>query len=385
MVVGGRGHRGAVPVGRAVRHRPGRADGEDGEPAAAQRRPHLGAGSPVIDVLERGGVPVEQERRVVVVHRERAAGGQPRLGRCQRLLGEQVALQPQGGLPRERGQRIGQREHDEVVLLVRVLQVLAAVRDVQGEPGVLVGTVRVGPADLRQHRVDLDRVDVLGAFGQRDRRVVPGPRADDQDVVQRGARDVAVRVEVERLLRAHRRQRTRRLVGDVVRRHVERRGLPGGLDVGQLVVRRPPLLRQRDDDGHGTELPPSDARHQQDHQAAACDDSPAGGWQVEESQAREHRDPGDAADDVEPVGAQWPEADEEARHRLAEPGHHPRGEQEDDAKADRLWQRRSAAEPLERARWGEVDAARSVPDPDGARPSAAVWRQAPPASLVQMP
>src|SRR2546429_9820192 len=63
------------------------ADGQNGEPPAAERRPHLGAGGPLVDVLKRGGVPVEQERRVVVVHGERAAGGQPRLGRGQRLLG----------------------------------------------------------------------------------------------------------------------------------------------------------------------------------------------------------------------------------------------------------------------------------------------------------
>ena len=224
VVVGRRGDLGAVPEAGAVRHRPGRVHGEHGQAAPAERRPDLGAGRPPERVLDRGRVPALQERRVVVVHRERAARCQVGAHRLERLLGEQVALQPDPRLPGQRGQRVGQREQDQVVVLRGVLQEGAAVIDVRGQPGAGVGVVRVHVAEPHQQRVDLHRVDVPGALGQGDGRVVARPGPDDQDVAQRRLGDVPVGVEVERLLLVHHGQGTGRLVGDVVRGHVQRRG-----------------------------------------------------------------------------------------------------------------------------------------------------------------
>ena len=186
VVVGRRRKSGAVPVASRTSDRPARPDGEDGEHAGwPSGGPTSVQGALVVHVLDRGGVPAQQERLVVVVHRERAAGGQVRLGRGQRLLGQQVALQPQGGLPGQRGQRVGQREQDQVVPLVRVLQVGPAVFDVHADPAVLVGMTRVHLAHPeQQQRIDLDGIDVPGALGQGDRDVVARPGPDDQDVAQ---------------------------------------------------------------------------------------------------------------------------------------------------------------------------------------------------------
>ena len=61
-------------------------------------------------------------------------------------------------------------------MLLRVLQVLAAVADMDGDPRALVRVGRVGvPADPQEQRVDLDRVDVPGPLGQGDRDIVPVP------------------------------------------------------------------------------------------------------------------------------------------------------------------------------------------------------------------
>src|SRR5262249_58437557 len=128
-VVVGRGRETrSLPVRSAGRDRPARVDGEDGQPPVT-RLPglKLDAGRLVVHVLERGGVPAQQEGLVVVVHRERAARREVRLGRGERLLGQQVAFQPERRLPGQRGHRVGQRQQDQVVPLVRAFQVGAAV------------------------------------------------------------------------------------------------------------------------------------------------------------------------------------------------------------------------------------------------------------------
>jgi hypothetical protein len=235
----------------AVRHRlPGRLVGQHGQPPAAQRRSHLRAGRLPERVQHRGRVAVVQVVRVVVVHGHGAAGGQVRPGGLDRLLGEQVALQPQVGLPVDRGQRVGQREQDQVVVLLGVLQEGPAVSVVQGHPRAVVRVVRVlALAELDQDRVDLHRVHVLRALGQCHRDVVTRAGPHDQDVLQRRARHVLVRVEVELLLLVQHGQRAGRLVRDVIGRHVQRGvGLATEL-CGDLVVRGPLLVRSRGLDG----------------------------------------------------------------------------------------------------------------------------------------
>ena len=66
------------------------------------------------------------------------------------------------------------------------------------------------------NRVDLDGINVLRAFGERDSNVVAGAGADNQDVIQAAAIDVAVRIEVEGLEPPQRRDGISRLVRDVV-------------------------------------------------------------------------------------------------------------------------------------------------------------------------
>ena len=152
--------------------------------------------------LDRVGQPVaEPGRAVVVVHGEQpVARVQVRLRRLHRLEREQVALQPERGLPGHQGQRVGQREQDHVVLRVRLLQEGPAVVDVHGDPGILVGMVRVQPpAQLVELGIDLHRVDVLGAVQQGVGHVVAGTGADDQDVVQRVRGSVQVRLGVDLL------------------------------------------------------------------------------------------------------------------------------------------------------------------------------------------
>ena len=73
-------------------------------------------------------------------------------------------------------------------LRVGALQERAAVVDVPGHPRVVVGLVGVLlHADLQDPRVDVDRVDMVGALAQRDRDVGAGAGADDQHVVERVA------------------------------------------------------------------------------------------------------------------------------------------------------------------------------------------------------
>ena len=242
-VVGGGGHPGAVPEAGAVGHRARRADGQDGHPPALEEPAELRARIPAECVLIVVAYRFEHERRVVVVHRERAARRQVRPGRRECLGGEQEALEADAALAGQRRQRVGQRVQDEVVLLLGVLQVLAAVADMDGDPRVLVGVGRVIlPPDLHEHRVDLDRVDMPGSLGEGDRDIVPVPGPDDQDVAQARAGDVLVGQEVELLVPPYRRERVDSLVGNVVRGD-EQYGIPVPLMQGQLVVRRPLLVR----------------------------------------------------------------------------------------------------------------------------------------------
>ena len=107
---------------------------------------------------------ISQRLAVVVVHREGAVRLEVVARLLQRLLGEQERLEPDLRGAAHQRQRVGQREEDQVVLLVRACQERPAVVDVPGDPRVLVGLVGVAvDADLHDPRVDVDRVDVACA------------------------------------------------------------------------------------------------------------------------------------------------------------------------------------------------------------------------------
>ena len=342
MIVGGRRDLRAAPHRPgpgpgAVRHRfPGRLVGQHGQPPAAQRRPHLGAGRLPERVQHGGRIAVEQVVGVVVVHGHGAARSQVGPGLLDRLQGEQVALQPQVGLPVDRGQRVGQGEQDQVVVLLGVLQEGPAVSIVRGHPGTVVRVIGVlAAAELEQHRVDLDRVHVPGALGQGHRDIIAGACPDDQDVLQRRPGHVLVRVEIELLLLVQHGQRAGRLVGDVVRRHVQRGVRLAAELCGNLVVRGPLLVRNRrldgqhdHHDGGGRVLPPPRRPPQQQGQAACRDHAPGDRGQFQERQQGERGGAGDAAEHVQPVGLERLERHEEAGHGLPEAGHHRGGKHE---------------------------------------------------------
>ena len=77
--------------------------------------------------------------------------------------------------------------------LVRRLQEVAAVVEVHGDARIVVGTIGMVPlADPLDDRIDLDRVDALGAPRQRAADVVAGAGADDQHLAERLAAGVAI-------------------------------------------------------------------------------------------------------------------------------------------------------------------------------------------------
>ena len=83
----------------------------------------------------------------------------------------------------DQGQGVGQREDDQVVLLVGRPQVRPAVVDVR-DPRVLVRVVGVIlHADLLDGRVDLHGVHVARAVGQGDGHVGAAARPHDQHLL----------------------------------------------------------------------------------------------------------------------------------------------------------------------------------------------------------
>ena len=131
----------------------------------------LHAGRGAVDRADRVGVAVEQPGLVVVVHRERAARPEQRARPVERLGGEEVVLEAQRRLPGDDRRRVGQGEQHEVVARVGALHEGAPVVDVHRHPRVGVGLVRMPVApDLHERRVDLDRVDPLGALARARRR-----------------------------------------------------------------------------------------------------------------------------------------------------------------------------------------------------------------------
>ena len=99
------------------------------------------------------------------------------------LLGEEVTLEANRTLAQYDGERIRERQQDEVPLAVGPLEERTAVVDVHVDPVVGVRLARVvGPGQVQDDRVDLDGVDPFGAVAEGDRHVVAGACADDEHV-----------------------------------------------------------------------------------------------------------------------------------------------------------------------------------------------------------
>ena len=137
----------APVTGRVARRRAAveradqRAGRERGRRLAVHLEQRLVAERVVEHLGELGDQPVVA---VVVVEHEDAVLGEVVAHAGERLLGEQERLEPELALLADQRQRVGQREDDEVVLLVGRAQERAAVVDVAGDARVgvrLVGVV----------------------------------------------------------------------------------------------------------------------------------------------------------------------------------------------------------------------------------------------------
>ena len=91
---------------------------------ALRRRGQAAAASLGLDVrfLEAGETVPQPDLPVEVVHRERAVRREVGAGALDRLLGEQVALEPDGRLSGDEGDRVRQRQQDQVVVAVGLLE-----------------------------------------------------------------------------------------------------------------------------------------------------------------------------------------------------------------------------------------------------------------------
>ena len=237
------------------------------------------------DIGDRAAEPIDQSvLAVVVVHREPAAGREVVACGCDGFRGEQVGLQADRARAVDQHEGVRQREQDQVVLGVRLLEERPTVVDVGGDARVLVGPVRVPLlADLQDPRVDLDRVNMLGALGQRDRHVAAGARTDDQHATQPVAGEPLVRHAVLRLLQQLQARRAHHLMRDAVDRDAQLVCAVGaGNLIGlHLVVGRPA------DAGSGTlEHQQSDHRQGRKH----CRHGDPGPQQHEERRSH-HRAP----------------------------------------------------------------------------------------------
>ncbi len=368
VVTGGRRGAGgrARPRAGAALGRGGRARRDDGLLAADAD--HVHARLVPERALHRAGEPVDEPAlAVVVVHREGAAGLEVLAGGPHGLRGEQVALQPQRAGSGHQGERVGQREQDEVVAAVGALQEGAPVGDVGGDARVVVRPVGVlRAAELAQFGIDLDGVDPAGALGQRDGHVGAAARAHDQHVLRGrhgpfvrqavlalplqaggGGRGLLVRDAVDR---------------DVGHRHAEDLQRPGG----DLVVGRPDRARgerlgqQQADDGergqgHQREVRHARPGHQQQPVGEGGDQPPEDGRRAEEGQRGEGGDAGEAADQVVAVGLQPGQLGEAPADQLGGPHEH-HGRRAEDHRQDQPGGRAGGAEagPVEDVLGGAV-------------------------------
>ena len=219
-VVGDRRHPVPFPEARAARSVAVERDREHRLLASAQGVSDLDARTRAEHVVEGRRIAVEQERLVVVVHDEGAAGGQVGSRGLNGLGREQVVLEADGcGLARERRLGVGQRIQDQRVALVRVLEERPSVVDIDAHARALIGVLGVVLLpESHELGVDLDGVDVASPLRQGHADVVACARSDHEHVGERAACHVPVGKEVEGLDPVQRGDRVQGLVGDVVGR-----------------------------------------------------------------------------------------------------------------------------------------------------------------------
>ena len=124
----------------------------------------------------------------IVVQRHHAARRQVVAHRFERLSGEHVALETHAREARLHGQRVDQREDDQVVLPVAGPQKMPRIVVDDGHARIAVGMVGMPfGAEAENHRIDIDRVDMFRAVLQRRGDVSAAAGAENQDVVERVA------------------------------------------------------------------------------------------------------------------------------------------------------------------------------------------------------
>src|SRR5229473_352376 len=137
---------------------------------------------------------------VVVVEDHQPVTGQPCPCCLQRILSQQKAFKTQAGVTRGEGERIGQGEDNQVILLGRVLQEVAAIIDDNLHTWVLVGMIRMElDTKVLDCRINLHRCDRIDAIGFGNSDIRPGSCTEDQCVVERSAEGLVDEL-VKRLL-----------------------------------------------------------------------------------------------------------------------------------------------------------------------------------------
>src|ERR1700736_527408 len=101
----------------------------------------------------------------------------------QRLLGKQVALEPDIGVSAVENQRVDERILDKVVFVLGGAQVVPPIVKMSADPRVGIGSVGIiSDADALDNRIDLHRVDAAYAVAQGMADIVARSRADNQHI-----------------------------------------------------------------------------------------------------------------------------------------------------------------------------------------------------------
>ena len=298
-------------------------------------------------VGQRGGVAVDEPALAVqVVHREDAVVGEVIAIRLGRLLREEVTLQTNGRCTLYEGERVGQREKDEVPVLVGSLEVGAAVVDVRVDTWIVVRTVgMVLLGEIEQAVIDLDRVYMLCTVLQRHRDVVTATGSDHEEIVHRS---IGCQVLVHRLVD--------RPVGgaclEPVRYTVDENlsAVVVHAVVG-LVIRGPQNVvfsrldaegSEKNQEWNADECGVADPlRPDGPHQDRRSDERPHDGRCADERQGREADDAEERTDEVELVGVEVLQLTERDGNAVADTGQHQGHGKEDRRKCEFAgWARR---------------------------------------------
>ena len=245
------------------------------------------------------------------------------------MLREQVTLQAKSRLTREERQRVWQREHDEVVRLIGTVQECPTVVDDPVNTGILIGMVGMElDADGHQLRIDLHRVDRLGAIGERGCHIVAVACPDHED-----ARRWMREAPVDQLVVGVASGGDRSLMRDPVRIDEGRRAAVPNL---QTIVGGPDRVRGKCSDHEHRE-------HRSDgdplkHRRASVErneergdhETPRDRAQAGEPDGREDHDPRDRTQDVKAIRIERGEPGEPHGHAVRDRRHRHSRRDEDE-------------------------------------------------------